>query len=158
VSQWPDPSPEPGEPPRWLGWGALVAIVAGIVIWNPGGESAGSWRLPEFRMPEITLPEFASPDASTSEDNASTLATSADIAEEASPLPPAPDFSGGAPVVRNVPFETCVGMLDNSSALGPQIIVEDDADRRIVRFKLQNGNMTMTCSRADSTMTVERDD
>jgi len=156
VSQWPDPTPEPGEPPRWLGWGALGVVIAGILIWNPGGDGANGWRMPEFALPEISLPEFELPDFESRQSTETPASSSISVTEDGVLLPGAPNDASGAPVVQNVPFETCVQMIEDSPAFGEAIRVEDTAERRVVRFKTLHYNMTLTCSRADGTLSIER--
>jgi hypothetical protein len=162
VSEWPEPSPEPGEQPRWLGWGVL-AILVGALLWTTRD---GDWtrsfadvRLPELSLPQIEMPEIDWPDFG-SNDNSVQLPDGAITQEsiEAIPgIPPVASSDFGAPIVQNVPFETCLETTEGAiEAIGSPIMLEDSPDRRVVRFKLLDGDITMTCARAEGTISIAR--
>lgn len=163
MSEWPEPTPEPGEPPRILGW-VVAALVFGALLWAVRDEnelSFDSWRMPEFAMPQLELPEIQWPDFAQNEAESQ---PPPEGMTEASTLPEAiavvrgpnmPEFS--APAVAGPTLGQCMAMLDEAAnAVGPGIVIEDSDARRVVRFKTLQGDLTMTCSRVDGTMRVEQ--
>jgi hypothetical protein len=151
VSQWPEPTPDESEPPRWRGIAGLVAAVSVIVALAVGrNDWFGTFEFPEVRMPAVELPE---------------LDLRGRTESEPASAPPTPT-NATAPIVdaslgqvsQGVQFETCVEMISESAnGLGLQpIIVEDTSDRRVAVFKFVQGDLTMICSRSDSTMTIQR--
>jgi hypothetical protein len=109
-------------------------------------------------MPQIEMPEFSWPDFAETPENDMPVAptTSADNINDSNPVVPAramPDIE--MPVMEGVDFETCVETINSAaSALGPAIVIEDDANRRVVRFKTVQGDLTMSC--VDGTMRMEQ--
>jgi hypothetical protein len=155
MSQWPEPTPEADEPPRWPGRVALIMIVAAIVVLTagPNGGGLGNWRMPEFSLAEFSLPEMpaqapqaSSPSVSEASEYAATF-----------PGDPAASADANAPMVQSVPFESCLETIaTTATSLGqPAAIIEDTAERRVARFKFLDSNLTVTCSRADGTMTID---
>ncbi|UPT61120.1 MAG: hypothetical protein M0D54_11670 [Hyphomonadaceae bacterium JAD_PAG50586_4] len=84
--------------------------------------------------------------------------TSAGNIADAAPVvpgPTTPEFN--MPAIEGVSFEACIGAIEQTAgALGPAMVVENTNDRRVVRFKTAQGDLTMTCSRADATMRMEQ--
>lgn len=158
MSEWPEPVREPGETPRWLGWTIAVALFGGLLWAVREDAPAIEWRMPEFAMPEMELPEINWPDfASNEPDAASAQDGMSDASEisEASAVVPGRALDIDMQVVDGVPFETCVGAItQTAAALGPATIIEDGANRRIVRFKTLQGDLTMSC--VDGTMRMEQ--
>jgi hypothetical protein len=155
MSQWPEPTPEADEPPRWPGRVALIMIVAAIVVLTagPNGGGLGNWRMPEFSLAEFSLPEMpaqapqaSSPSVSEASEYAATF-----------PGDPAASADANAPMVQSAPFESCLETIaTTATSLGqPAAIIEDTAERRVARFKFLDSNLTVTCSRADGTMTID---
>lgn len=100
-------------------------------------------------MPEFSLPEFRLPDFTR---NQSLASESAAVSEMLS-------AAGGPIAQQQVPFDTCVSMRDEAAnAFGQQALfsVESTDDRQIAVLKFPEGDLTITCSRADETMIVER--
>lgn len=154
MSEWPEPTPEPGEPPRWIGWGVL-AVVISAALWATS-EDRGAPLFAGWRLPEISLPEIEWPDLGADEQGVPQSASTQESIEAAIPgLSGANDFS--APLVQSASFDTCVETAANAAnTLGPPIMLEDTADRRVVRFKLLDGDVTITCAGADQTLIIER--
>jgi hypothetical protein len=155
MSQWPEPTHEADEPPRWPGRAALIVIVAAVVVltMGPNGGALGNWRMPEFNLPEFSWPEMpaqapqpSSPSVSEASEFAATF-----------PGDPAASADPNAPMVQAVPFESCLETIaSTATSLGqPAAIIEDTAERRVARFKFLDSNLTVTCSRADGTMTID---
>jgi hypothetical protein len=161
LSEWPEPVREPGETPRWLGW-TVAALLFGALLWAVREDApAREWRLPEFAMPQIDLPEIQWPDfAASGQDADAPVApvTSADHIGDAAPVVPGPTTAEfNMPAIEGVSFEACVGAIEQAAdALGPAMVIESSNDRRVVRFKTAQGDLTMTCSRADGTMRMEQ--
>jgi hypothetical protein len=158
LSEWPEPVREPGETPRWLGW-TVAALIFGALLWAVRDDNA--LRLPELAMPQIEMPEIQWPDFAASEQDAQSqpapdgMADASAVADAAPvvPGPTTPEFS--MPAIEGVSFEACVGAIDQvATALGPAIVVENSNDRRVVRFKTAQGDLTMSC--ADGTMRMEQ--
>jgi hypothetical protein len=156
LSEWPEPVREPGETPRWLGW-TVAALLFSALLWAVRDDNA--LRLPEFALPEIELPEIQWPDFAASEQDAQSPPvpdgmSDASAIAEASPVVPGPTTPAfSMPATEGVSFEACVGAIEQAAdALGPAMLVESSNDRRVVRFKTAQGDLTMTCSRADGTM------
>ncbi len=163
MSEWPEPVREPGETPRWLGW-TVAALLFGALLWAVREDApASEWRMPELAMPQIELPEIQWPDFAASEQDAESAPAPEGMADantiaEASPVvpgPTTPEFN--MPAIEGVSFEACVGAIEQAAtALGPAMVIENSNDRRVVRFKTAQGDLTMTCSRADGTMRMEQ--
>ncbi len=162
MSEWPEPTPEPGEQPRWLGWGVL-AIIVGALLWatrdGSGTPSFADWRMPQLSLPEISLPELEWPDFGSNETSVQLPdgAITQESIEAVPGIPPVASSDFGAPIVQSVPFETCLETTEGAiETIGSPIMLEDGPDRRVVRFKLLDGDITMTCARADGTMSIVR--
>lgn len=157
MSQWPEPTHDESEPPRWGKWGALVAIVAVLVVGANGNMFGSSWRLPAFTMPELSMPEFRLPEMS---DPASSDApASVAIAESPTFNPLAePTTTADGATVQTMPFDSCLRTLESmADTFGQQTaLIEDTADRRVASFKFLDSRLTVTCSRSEGTMTVQR--
>lgn len=155
MSEWPEPVREPGETPRWLGW-TVAALLFGALLWAVRDDNA--LRMPEFALPEIEMPEIQWPDfAENAPTNDVSVAptTSADNLGDASPVVEGPSSDFEMPVVEGASFEMCVGAIDQAAAtLGPATVIENSADRRVVRFKTLQGDLTMSC--IDGTMRMEQ--
>jgi hypothetical protein len=122
------------------------------------GDHSGSWRLLEFSLPTLSLPDFDMPEVSMPDlrgragpdegvsDEAASEVVSAMLGE----LP-----TDGSPFVRPATREACIGTIDGSAqAFGPPALIEDTPERRVSRFKLLDGQITITC--ADGAMTIEQ--
>jgi hypothetical protein len=138
--------------------GAL-AIAAAVSLWAMRDSEwpnafRFSWRMPDISLPEVVMPELdlrgRAPEAAQAP--ADPPDVTASVAE-----PIAPFGSGVGPIVQPVPFETCLAMVSEigSSAGQEPIVLEDSAARRVWRYKFQDGDIRMTCSRADNTLTIE---
>lgn len=163
MTNWPDHTPEPGEGPRWLDWAAPVAIVIGVALLLSGvGSGAGganTWRMPELSIPQIELPAITLPDLPRAEQPEPPVTVEFDESAAAIAEALVPDFDSGNPVTQSVPFDDCMDTISRpESFFGPAIVVEDTADRRVARFKVQDGTITVTCSRTDGTMRIEQGD
>lgn len=154
-SNWPEPTPEPGETPRWLRWGVIAAIVAAGAIWldDLGGFEGVSQR---FQLPEtfeIAMPEI---DLRGREE---APVESAPVTAAISEAPPIDAFAASAnddSVLQDVPFDQCLEMSENMGAnIGRQLVVaEDNDERRVLVIKFGEGDLRIICSRADDTMTI----
>ena len=144
MSNWPEPTPDETEPPRWGRAAAVIvlAAIAAYIIFS--GDRLGS-REQSTRLPEIALrggEEPPPPEASE------------DIAA------PSPDlFSADldGPVTRPVPFKDCLSLIfdtGNMAGIEP-VLTEQSAGRVIARLPRQDGGVTITCSARDGTMTIE---
>ena len=157
MSQWPEPTNDESEPPRWGKWGALVAIVAVLVVGANSNILGAAWRLPAFTMPELNMPEFSLPDMS---DPASSNApASVAIAESPTFDPLAePTTTADGAAVQAMPFDSCLRTLESmADSFGQETtFIEDTADRRVASFKFLDSRLTVTCSRSEGTMTVQR--
>lgn len=160
MSEWPEPVREPGETPRWLGW-TVAALLFGALLWAVRDDNA--LRMPELALPDIEMPEIQWPDFAENEQDVQSPPAPGGMADastvaEASPVVPGPitpEFN--MPAIEGVSFEACVGAIEQAAdALGPAMVVESSNDRRVVRFKTVQGDLTMTCSRADGTMRMEQ--
>ena len=152
MSQWPEPTREPNEPPRWGGLGALVALIALVVVAANGSMLGSSWRLPEITMPEFSMPAFMPPEGPTpSESVAISEAPTFDPLSE-------PTTAADGSTVQSMPFESCVRTLEGMADSFGQAaaFVEDTAERRVASFKFLDSRLTVTCSRSEGTMTVQR--
>jgi hypothetical protein len=161
VSNWPDHTPEPGESPRWWPWGVAAVAIVAIVMLSPGDDrsnaSGRGWQMPDFTMPQITLPEFDfSPPSDVISQQAPT--PSADVPAAVAAAMGDALANPDVPISQQqVPFETCLSVLtDSANALGDPILIEDTNDRRVGVFKFLEGDLTVTCSRTDGTMTVQQ--
>lgn len=169
MSEWPEPTREPGETPRWLGW-TVAALVFGALLWavrDDNGVSFDGWRMPELAMPQIELPEIQWPDFAENESNAPSQGQPQPAPEgmaDASAVPEAVAVVRGpnmpessAPAFEGLPLEQCLAMLNEAAnAVGPGMLIEDSDVQRVVRFKTLQGDLTMTCSRVDGTLRVEQ--
>jgi hypothetical protein len=147
-SNWPEPTPEPGEPPRVLTWLAYAAIAAGALFLISIG---ANWRLPQFDMPRIAMPDI------DLRDNSGSISQQAPATNEAAEILAdalLPDVDGDS--VQTVPFEDCIQTMESGLPFGVPTTIEDTADRRVVRYKFLDGNLTVTCTRADSTLRIEQ--
>lgn len=165
MSEWPEPTRELGETPRWLGW-TVAALVFGALLWavrDDNGLSFDNWRMPELAMPEIEMPEVDWPDFGESAPAAPS---------QAQPQPPPPDMADAGnvaearvvvpgvtfemPATPGLPFEACLEIANEAaSGLAALSVVESSDDRRVMRFKTLEGGLTITCSRADG-LQIER--
>ncbi|MDZ4693261.1 hypothetical protein [Terricaulis sp.] len=151
MSRWPEPDREPGEPPSWLGLAAFVGLAVALAV-HVFGDRA--WRLPTVSMPQIEMPQVA---ARAPEREAHPAAPPAEIPGEefAARVDSAMSPEGGTSV-RSVPFGDCLRLIDNmGSTFVEPIVIEDTSDRRMLRYKFEDGDLTLTCSRADNTMTIQ---
>jgi hypothetical protein len=153
-SRWPEPSPDPAEPPRLPGWAIAGIIAAALALFV----SNSDWRarLPEFALPQFEMPRIAMPGVNTRErpDVISQQAPAEDYAASAAEAL-FPD--GTRDSVQSVPFENCIEMMESSAtALGIPAVIEDNADRRVIRYKFLEGSLTVTCTRADNTLRIEQ--
>lgn len=157
MSQWPEPTPDENEPPRWGRWGVIGAVVALAAV----AANSSSFRLPDVTMPAFSLPEFTMPEFDLPEagapDSSDTPSVAISEAPSFSPLQE-PTITADGATVRSMPFESCVQTLQSMADSFDQdvALVEDTADRRVANFKFIDSRLTVTCSRADGTMTVER--
>lgn len=158
MSNWPDHTPEPGEEPGWMSWLAPATIVIGVALLLSGDLFNGqgpSWRLPPiampaFELPQVTLPDLPQPEETPPPATAQIAEHDIPFALDAAPAEP------GAPSVQSVPFDDCVAMITNGAMpFGEPVIVEDTPDLRVARFKFLEGDLTLTCSRPNGTMTID---
>lgn len=149
-SRWPEPSPDPAEPPRWPGWAiaGIIAAALGVYLANNGG---GEVLLPQFDMPRIAMPDI---DLRGRSESISQQAPETEEAAEILADALLPDVDGNS--VQTVPFEDCIQTMESGLPFGVPAIIEDTADRRVVRYKFLDGNLTVTCTRADSTLRIEQ--
>lgn len=154
-SNWPEHTPEPDEPPPWRGWAIGIGAIVAIALLLPRDANwFGTWEAPNISMPQIDMPDIdlrgrsdnTPPEAQSSAPAA--IAESIDALNEAAP-------ADGNALVRQVPYEACLGTIEQStSAFGPPAMIEDSAERRVVRFKVSESALTITCTRADNTMII----
>lgn len=143
MSNWPEPTRDESEPPQW-GRAAAVIVLAAIgayIIF--GGDPLGSFEQ-SARLPEIALRGREEPPPDVSEDIAA----------------PSPDLftaNVDGAITRPVPFKDCLALIfDNASAVGVRpILTEESPDRIVARLPIQDGGVTITCSAANGTMTIE---
>jgi hypothetical protein len=156
-SRWPDPTPEEDEQPRWLGRVIFIAAAAAAAFWVVSNREQLSTFTQSFRLPAFETAEIAAPDLrGRSEPSANTPPATASISEEALSQAVGSMFPDGtSPTVREVDFGACVSMIADMTELMHQepTLVENTATRRVARFKLLEGDLTVTC--ADGQMTLE---
>jgi hypothetical protein len=159
MTNWPDHTPEPGESPRWLGWGVAAGLIGAILLWAPEdnnwfGEMQRSWQLPQFTLPEFSMPELNLPDLDLRGRSETPAETSPEIAAISEAL-----TNSDLPLVeQQVPFEACRSMLaDTGNSFGqqPLLSVESSDARQIAVFKFLEGDLTITCT-TEGAMTVQR--
>jgi hypothetical protein len=134
-------------------WGVLAAFVALVVV----AANGSSWRFPEFTMPEFSMPEFNLPEgAAPSESPPASVAISESPMFD--PLNEPTTAADGSSTVQAMPFESCVRAIESmSQSFGQEItLVENTADRQVARFKFIDSRLTVTCSRSEGTMPVQR--
>jgi len=152
-SRWPDPVQESGQLPPWLGLATFVALAGALVgLVFTGG--APTLRLPEISMPRFELPQMA---VREPDDRSRAEAPRAEIpGQEFAARADSETFPEAGTTVRSVAFADCVGMMDSmASGFITPVIVEDTPGRRVLRYKFEDGDVTLTCSGADNTMTIE---
>jgi len=159
VSQWPEPEADPEERQRWWGRLALAgAAGAVLILLTNQGDQSDSWRLPELSLPHFSLPDFETPEVSMPDlrgRSASDPASAPDAQIDAISAMLGEPPTDGSPFVRPASLQACMGAIDGSAqAFGPPALIEDTPDRRVARFKLLDGQLTVTC--ADGTMTIEQ--
>lgn len=145
-SNWPEPTRDETEPPRW---GRIVAVlaVAAIAAWVIlRDDRAGS--LPQWQPPEINLRGRDEPQSAPvqPENSEGTSALSPDMLAAR---------ADGA-VTQAVPLKDCLALIyDTSSAVGVEpVFAEQSGDRVVARLGVGDGGVTITC--ANDTMTIER--
>lgn len=131
---------------------ALAAAVgAALVLVNYENDLFGSFSLPAFRLPEISMPEL------DLRGRAGDAPVNSPVAAVEVALAPFESSGAADPIIQSVPFENCLDAIgDAVPGFGPPALLEDTSDRRVARFKLLEGAITVTCSRRDGTMTIER--
>jgi len=140
-SNWPEPTRDETEPPRW-GRAAAVIAVAAIAAWVIfRHDRAGS--LPQWQPPEISLRgrEEAAPEAN----------------DDVAALTPDPlATQGDGAITQFVPLKDCLAMIyDTSGAAGVEpVFAEQSVDRVVAELGPRDSGITITC--ADDTMTIER--
>lgn len=152
MSQWPEPTPEPGETPRWLGWGVGACLIGALALLAPGdddwmAEIGRSWRMPDISLPEMGMPDIDLRGRSEPTRDPGPIGELAAISEIAG--------EPGEPLVRqNVGFEACAGTIAETAGVVGQepSLIEDEGERRVAVFKFLSGDLTITC--ADGAMTV----
>jgi hypothetical protein len=152
VSEWPEPTPDPSEPPRWQGIAALAAAGAAIILLAANGSNwFAAPRMPQIEMPKIELPDLDLRGRSEEE------APVAPDAVQSAATAPVVDATGGQ-VIQSIPFEACLSAIaENERGLSQEpILLENTPDRRVAVFKFMQGDLTVVCSRADETMTIAR--
>lgn len=159
-SRWPEHTPEPDEPPPWRGWVMGAAAIAAVVFLLPRENNwFGSWQAPNFAMPEINIPEISMPEIdlrglSGGDQPETTSPITASVSEAVPGLADAP-HEDGQPIVQQMPLDSCVSTIEQlTTAMGAPGLIEDTPQRRVVRFKLLEGNLTVTC--AAGAMTLEQ--
>lgn len=144
MSNWPDPTPDESEPPRWGRAAAVIAVAAiGAYIFF-SSDHLGLFEQ-SVRLPEISL---------RGREGAPPPEVSEDIAAP-SPDPFTTNVNGA--ITRPVPFKDCLSLIfDNGSAVGVQpVLTEESPDRIVARLPIENGGVTITCRASDGTMTIE---
>jgi len=159
VAEWPEPEADPEERQRWWGRVALVgAAGAALVLMTTQENQSGSWRLPEFSLPTLSLPDFDIPEVALADlrgRTASDVANAPDAQTDPMSAMLGEPPTDGSPLVRPASFQACIGTIDGSAqTFGPPALIEDTPDRRVARFKLLDGQLTVTC--ADGMMTIEQ--
>lgn len=149
---WPDLPPEAKKGSQPWVWIALIAFAAAVTFWAARHDSAPQQQA--FQLPNITWPDFSLRDQARQTEPPVTTSSEAIEAAIPSMIPTGPDANGRS--VQSVPFESCLGVInDSANTFGQPAIIEATADRHVARFKLQSNEMTVTCSRPDGTMTIE---
>ncbi len=144
MTNWPEPTHDESEPPRW---GRAAAVIALAVL--------GAWigfkiyRLDQHvAAPEIALRgrnETAPPQAP--QVNEGVAAFSRDL------LAARADGS----VTQVVPIKDCLALIYDAGGMRgvAPTIIEQTARRTVARLGFEDGGLTITC--ADGTMTIEQD-
>jgi hypothetical protein len=105
--------------------------------------------MPEFELPEIRLPN-ANLGERTETSPPSSSEAPASLAQSLS--------EAGGGTLQAASFEDCLATIEGAASNFAQrpILMEDAADRRVAVFKFLDGDLTVACSRPDSTMTLVR--
>jgi hypothetical protein len=155
-SNWPEHTPEPDEPPSWRGWAIGIGAIVAIALLLPRDANwFGDWQVPSITMPEIEMPNLNLRGRSNENPAQTPAPQSVKVSEGIAVGEPSPD---GAPVVQQVSFDRCLRIIENTASTlnAAPALLEDTADRRVARFKVIEGNLTLSCSRPDGTLTVEQ--
>ena len=155
-SNWPEHTPEPDEPPPWRGWAIGIGAIVAIALLLPRDANwFGAWQTPSISMPEIEMPDINLRGRSEEIPAETPAPQSVDMSEGIAVGEPSPD---GAPVVQQVQYGTCLRIIENTASTlnAPPALLEDTADRRVARFKVLEGSLTLSCSRPDGTLTIEQ--
>jgi hypothetical protein len=137
--------------------GALV-VGAAVAIWitrdDDGGIALPSWRMPELNLPQVSMPDISMPDFELRGRQTDQPAQVPDMiaSDDGAMTSHAAD---AAPTARAVPFEVCATILvETGNRIGNEpVLVEDSAQRRVARYALPQGHLTITCAR-DNTMLI----
>jgi hypothetical protein len=153
-SNWPEYTPEPGESPRWP-FGLIVIVAAAVLLFMSRP------NLPDFRIPDIDVAAWfppAPPAVDQAEQQPPATASISEIpgfSDDYGAVDPYAASADGS-ITRSVPFEACLETTAQLPMGGKPEVLEDNADRRVLRFHFGEGAMTITCSRRDQTMTIEQ--
>lgn len=144
-SNWPEPTRDETEPPRW-GWAVAIAAVAALGVWMLLWADEMDFLRQSWRAPEIAL-------RGRSEPAPTPTPQSNEDAPVVSPNLFTTDVEGV--ITRPVAFKDCLALIfDTGNAVGVQpVLVEERADRIVARLPLQEGGVTITCS--GGTMTID---
>jgi hypothetical protein len=157
VSDWPEPTRDETEPPRW-GWAVAFAAVAALAVWMLLRADRMDFLEQSWPPPEVTLRGRSEPSATATVRGRSEPSATAtpEVSEAVPALSPnlfTTDVDGV--ITRPAAFKDCLALIfDTGNAVGVQpVLVEESANRTVARLPLQEGGVTITCS--DGTMTID---
>jgi hypothetical protein len=145
-SNWPDHTPHADERRRSpIGLIIVLGVAAGAYLYlrdhTPNVDLRGLLPAPAAEQPAEPPPPSI---------------TEALTTPEAAPL----GDDGSTTTRQAVPFDACVNTItrmQDALSAKPEVL-EDSAERRAIRLSAGSSSVTITCSAADQTMTISREE
>lgn len=148
-SNWPDETPSPDERRR-----SPIGLI--VVL----GIAAGAYLYFRDHTPNIDLRGMLPAPSATEQTAEPPAASVAETPANPFQFPEATPADDSTTTHQAVPFDSClstIAQMQNALSAKPEVLV-DEPERRSIRFSMDGGSVTITCSGRDQTMTIAREE